>query len=58
MNLNTYHKYWMMGFSEEECCIMAEQQWEQDQYWKEEQERLDREYEELYYTDLIERLNE
>ena len=52
MNLNTYHKSWMLGLSEQECCNLAEAQWEQDQYDKIKQEQLDREYEKEYYAEL------
>jgi hypothetical protein len=52
MNLEAYHRAWMQGFSEKECCMRAEDVWEQEQYDKLEQERLDREYEQEYYAEL------
>jgi hypothetical protein len=53
MNLEAYHRAWMQGFSEKECCMRAEDAWEQEQYDKLEQERLDREYEQQYYTEVL-----
>jgi hypothetical protein len=52
MNIDAYHRAWMQGFSEQECCSIAEGQWQQDQYDKIEQEKLDREYERQYYAEL------
>jgi len=52
MNLEVYHKAWMQGFSEKECCDIAEEQWQQDLYNRIEQERLDREYEKEYYEEI------
>jgi hypothetical protein len=42
----------MLGLSEQECCNLAEAQWEQDRYDKIKQEQLDREYEKEYYAEL------
>ena len=67
MNLDAYHKAWMQGFSEQECCRIAEDVWEQDMhhYYMEEkahEEHLNREHqkylEELHKEYLEELENE